>query len=333
MKENRNIDIVGIGSPILDLLVIVEDEFIDKIEGEKGGMVLVDSGQLDELLEQIPQKPEMVTGGAAANTVFLATRLGLKSSFIGKLGDDADADFYTESYRKWGGDCSRFKKDSSEHTARCLSLITEDSERTMRTNLGAAANLLPEEISVDDLIDARHLHIEGYLLFNRDLLMAALNAAKQAGCTVSLDLGSFEIVEGAMDILPDLLKNYVDIVFANEDEAAAFCGSKNPEKGLAALAEIVEIAVVKLGKEGAFIREGKSIYTIPPLVVDDAVDSTGAGDAWAAGFLRGWLKGDDLDGCGRLGSIIGAEAVRTIGAKVNDEAVHQLRREFLLHKM
>lgn len=318
----KKYQLIGVGSPIVDTLAQVSETFVAGIDGSKGGMELVDSAQMGVLLAGLEREgiaSVQVPGGSAGNTVVAAATLGLKSSFVGKLGDDAGADVYRAAFAAQGIDVSRFKQAALPN-ARCLSLVTPDGERTMRTDLGAAMTLAPEEISVADFADAAHVHIEGYLLFNRALALAVLKAAKAAGCTVSLDLASFEVVGAAGDILADLLQESVDIVFANEDEARAFTDLTNEyEQMVERLAGLCKIAVVKLGKDGSLIRSGGVTHRIAPQYVEHALDTTGAGDIWAAGFLYGYLNGKDLVTCGNYGSRLGAEIVQVLGAALPAE--------------
>ncbi|HEX2952123.1 MAG TPA: adenosine kinase, partial [Armatimonadota bacterium] len=200
---------------------------------------------------------------------------------------DDRGESYLTAFRQLGGDCSRLKFDEAAATACCLCLVTPDSERTMFTHLGAAQLLHPEEITPEDFASCNHAHIEGYLLFNPELLMSVLRSARQAGCRVSLDLGSFGVVTAAREILPSILADYVDIVFANEEECAAYCGHRDPLVGLETLGALCEVAVVKLGAEGALIRSATDQVHVPASPAQTVVDTTGAGDFWAAGFLYG----------------------------------------------
>lgn len=309
--------LIGVGSPVVDALASVDDHFItDHVPGAKGGMELVDAATMGALLAQVPGELTEAPGGSAGNTAVGVSRLGLPVTFLGKLGNDAGADFYRDSFARVGGDVSRFKHGAVPN-ARCLSLVTPDSERTMRTDLGAAMTLTPDEVSPEDFVGADHAHIEGYLLFNRDLLYRVLECAKHAGCTVSLDLASFEVVGAAKDILPDILRESIDIVFANEEEANALTGlGENYHAMAAQLAQLCDVAVVKLGKNGSLVQQGNALHRVAPLLVERAVDTTGAGDLWAAGFLYGWLSGRDLPTCGRYGSLLGAEVVQVMGAAI-----------------
>lgn len=314
-------ELVGVGNPIIDVLARVPESFLPSVGGEKGGMLLTDPESLAKWMAALPAPFTEAPGGSAGNTLFAAARLGLRTAFIGKTGNDTGGTFYRESLKALGGDTSRFK-DGNVPNGRCLSLITPDSQRTMRTDLGAAATLSPEEIKPADFMGCQHAHIEGYLLFNPALMQAVVRAAKETGCTISVDLASFEVVQAAADILPDLLKEYVDIVFANEDEACTFLGETKDDLGRLArmLNAYAPLAVVKGGAQGAWIaRSGEAVLHSAALPGIQALDTTGAGDYWAAGFLAGWLRGKPLPTCAEWGARLGAEVVQVIGADLPEE--------------
>jgi sugar/nucleoside kinase (ribokinase family) len=312
---------------MVDILVRVPDSFLRMHQVEKGGSCLVAPRELDSILAAAAAAHVRVPGGSAANTIFGLAEFGHPTAFLGKLGDDETGEFYRCRYAALGGDASRLKVHPEVPTGRCLGLITPDSERTMRTDLGAAATLDPEEITPADFADCRHVHLEGYLLFNELLVRRILHLAREAGCTVSLDLASFEVVRATARILPDLLRDHVDIVFANEDEAAAFPGGGPPEAALAVLSRLCTVAAVKLGPDGSLIRRGDETVRIPAFKAH-AVDTTGAGDLWAAGFLAGFFADLPLAACGRLGSLAGAEVVQVIGAAIPESRWHHLRQQF-----
>ena len=313
---------------MLDLLVNVDDQFIDSIDGDKGGMQLVSPELLESILKQSGSESVSAPGGSAANTIFGLAHLGMKTSLLGKTGQDEQARFYLRQYAAMGGDTSRIKVNPDVPTGRCLSLITPDSERTMRTDLGAAATLAIADVTAVDFAGITHVHIEGYMLFNADLTLHILKLAKQAGCIVSLDLASFEVVNAAKNILPGLLKEYVDIIFANEEEAAAFCGNKDPEAALAEFAKFADTVAVKVGKEGAFIKHGAETVKVGAEIVT-AVDTTGAGDLWASGFLYGFLNGKSLAEAGAIGAKVGAEVVKIMGAAIPDERWKIIRNSLI----
>jgi sugar/nucleoside kinase (ribokinase family) len=320
-------DLIGVGSPIMDLLARVPDEFLQKhVAGEKGGMVLVDQVEMQRIVSLLEGEPAYATGGSAANATFNAARLGLRATFLGKLGADRLAQVYREAFERVGVDGSRFKR-GTEANGRSMILVTPDAQRTMRTCLGAAMTLSPDEISVADFTDCRHAHIEGYLVFNRALADAVLTAARAAGCTTSLDLSSFEVVHASRDWLFSQFRRGIDIVFANEDEIRAVFQDQTSDYATLArkLADLGVLAAVKVGKDGAWIARDGALHRIEPVAVADVVDTNGAGDAWAAGFLFGYLRGWPLPACGAIASLLGSETVMHMGPIIPETHFEILR--------
>ena len=316
---HSNFTIIGVGSPIVDSIAQVEEDFLQIAGGEKGGMLLTDAVTLIDLIGQIPKAPHAAPGGSAGNTLFALARMGASTSFLGKIGNCERGQFYRTRFAELGGDAKRFKIGNAPN-GHCLSLVTPDGERTMRTDLGAAMTLTPDEISARDFAGCTHAHIEGYLLFNPKLMQRVIESAKEAGCSISLDLAAFEVVNAAKDILPAILKEYVDIVFANEEEAAAFTGIKDDYAAMSGqLATYCDIAAVKVGAEGSYIATNGAVQKIAPVPAASVVDTTGAGDLWAAGFLYGWSHKLPLEDCARIGSILGSAVVQTQGAELSDE--------------
>ncbi len=312
-------DLLGVGSPIMDLLAPVPDAFLTQVGGDKGGMVLVDPDEMHRMLSLLEIVPAQSTGGSAANATFNAARLGLRTSFLGKLGNDALADAYRRAFETIGVDGSRFKRGELPN-ARSLILVTPDAQRTMRTCLAAAMTLSPEEISPADFAGCRHAHIEGYLVFNQALADAVLASARAAGCTVSLDLASFEVINVTRDWLFSQFHKGIDVVFANEDEIRAVFQDNTSDYATLTrrLADHGVIAAVKMGGDGAWIARDHELHRIEPVAVSDVIDTNGAGDAWAAGFLYGFLRDWALPDCGALASLVGAETVRHLGPIIPD---------------
>jgi sugar/nucleoside kinase (ribokinase family) len=314
-------ELIGVGSPIMDLLAPVPEAFLAQVAGAKGGMVLVDPPEMERILALLACPPACTTGGSAANATLNATRLGLRTTFLGKLGNDGLAETYRRRFEAAGVDSSRFKHAALPN-ARCLALVTPDAQRTMRTCLAAAMTLAPSEISPADFRGCRHAHIEGYLAFNQALADAVLDSARAAGCTVSLDLASFEVVNASRDWLRGQLRRGLDVVFANEDEIRALFQDQSSDYAVLArrLAGYGVLAAVKIGKDGAWLAQGETLHRVAPVAVPDVVDTNGAGDAWAAGFLFGHLRGWPLPACGGLASLLGAETVRHLGPIIPDSA-------------
>lgn len=318
--------LLGLGSALLDELAHVPETFLHAVPGLKGGTELVDHAGMAELLGRLPVAPQQAPGGSAANTVVGAARFGTSCGMIAKIGADAAGAFYRNAMEAAGIDTSAFKVAPAAPTGRCLSLITPDSQRTMRTYLGAAMTLAPEELTPADFEGYTHFHLEGYVLFNRDLMWRALELASGAGLKIGLDLSAPEVVKESMDILPDLLREHVTVVFANEDEASAFAGGRGEKAGLDALAEAAPIVCVKLGRRGAMIRSGGETVHVHAHPVK-AVDTTGAGDLWASGFYHGWLNGAPWAKCGDFGARAAAAVVQVTGAVIPPAEWIRLRAE------
>ena len=311
---NSNFTLIGIGSPIVDAIAQVDEAFIEQTDGDKGGMVLVDAPTITSLIGSLPNAPVAAPGGSAGNTLFALARMGASTSFLGKTGNCSEGEFYRDCFSKLGGDATRFKVGDVPN-GRCLSLVTPDGERTMRTDLGAAMTLSPDEVSASDFAGCRHAHIEGYLLFNEALMRKVLESAKEAGCSISLDLASFEVVNATKAVLPDILRDYVDIVFANEEEGAAFTGLDGDHAEMAKqLSELCEIAAVKVGAHGSYVAKAGQVEKVEPMHAAHVIDTTGAGDLWAAGFLYGWSQERPLTECAKIGSILGAAVVQEQGS-------------------
>jgi sugar/nucleoside kinase (ribokinase family) len=320
-------DLIGVGSPIMDLLARVPDEFLHRhVAGEKGGMVLVDHDEMQRIVALLDGEPAYSTGGSAANATFNAARLGLRATFLGKLGQDNLAHVYRQAFETAGVDGTRFKQ-GSQGNARCLALVTPDAQRTMRTCLGAAMTLAADEITVADFIGCRHAHIEGYLVFNRALADAVLASARAAGCTTSLDLSSFEVVNASRDWLFTQFQRGIDVVFANEDEIRALFQDHTTDYPSLTrkLADHGVLAAVKVGKDGAWLAQEGALHRIEPVSVANVIDTNGAGDAWAAGFLYGHLRGWPLPAAGALASLLGSETVMHMGPIIPDTHFELLR--------
>jgi len=290
-------------------------------------MTLVDNDFFEHVLSLTTGKPRIVPGGSACNTVVGIGNLGGHARFVGKSGRGKMAVFFETDLKK--NNVEPFLFNSSSPTGRVLSIITPDAQRSMFTFLGASSETRPEEITEKCFEGAAVVHVEGYLLFNEELIMAALKAAKSAGARISLDLASFTVVEESKTLLEKIVKDYVDILIANEDEACAYTGSSDENKAIRLLSEHVQIAALKIGKRGSLVACDGDILSIEPKGSGDAVDTTGAGDLWAAGFLFGLVNGYSLATCGKLGSACGYEVCQVVGTKVPEDGWRRIKRLIL----
>ena len=317
--------ILGMGNALVDIMTILpNDNILNDFNLAKGSMQLVD----DEFISKIVKATEnfetkLTSGGSAANTINGIARLGLETGFYGKVGNDSHGDFFISDMQKNNIESKLLK--STSHTGLAIALVSPDSERTFTVSLGAAVELDSNDIT-DELFKGYDIfHIEGYLVQNHDLIEFAVKKAKQNGLKVSLDLASFNVVEDNLDFLKDISKKYVDIIFANEEEAKAFTGLE-PRKALDKIAEICEIAIVKIGKEGSYIKTADKVYSVG-VIEANSIDTTGAGDFYASGFLYGLSKGYDMEKCGKIGAILSGNVIEVIGAKMNDERWNKMISE------
>ena len=327
-RDRQNPTLLGVGSPLLDILIQVDDAFLDTIPGEKGGMLMVDAEFQQSVLERLPGNPQRVPGGSAGNTVFALARLGIAASMFGKLGQDANGEFYRARFRELGGSDAEFAVTGDAPTGTCLSLITPDAERTMRSCLAASLLLRIDEAEQVDFTAYDWVYIEGYMLYSA-VLPTVMRRAKEAGCRIGLDLASFEVVRDFREDLPDILRNYVDIVLANEEEASALFEGLTTEEQLARLASWCEIAAIKLGRRGSLIRRGNETVKVPAQLVAEPVDTTAAGDLWAAGFLYGVLRERPLIEAAWYGSLISSEVVKVVGSEIPEPVWKQIKEKIV----
>ncbi len=316
--------ITGIGAALVDVLINESDAFLKALGKEKGGMTYVDDDTQQHIIAKAESEPAIVSGGAACNTIVGVGNLGGDARFIGRRGKDT----FGETFQSKLSACGVEPKLSLSNTptGKVVSVVTPDAQRSMFTDLGASVEMDPATITPDLFSETAIALVEGYLLFNPELMFASVKAAKTAGALIALDLASFEVVNAAKEILPDLIKSYVDILIANEDEAWAYTGHKDETKALAALSENVTYAVLKLGARGSWISRNNEVTRIQPVKGEKAVDTTGAGDLWAAGFLYGIAHGFSIEKAGQLASRCGYEVCRVMGAHIPESAWETIRQ-------
>jgi sugar/nucleoside kinase (ribokinase family) len=316
--------VVGVGSALVDILARETDTFVEASGAIKGGMTYVEQSHIDATVAKASHPPRIVPGGSACNTVVGIGQLGGTARFVGKCGNDDMGQLFSDSLKLRQVDPHLLPSDAP--TGRVLSIITPDAQRSMLTYLGAASEIQPEEIDLSCFEGAALVHIEGYLLFNRKLMIRVLQAARESGARISLDLASFNVVEEASDILPELIQRYVDILIANEDEIQAFTGMDDERRALDALAAHVDIGVLKLGARGSVIALNGSHIAIEPVGDGQVVDTTGAGDLWASGFLYGLVRQLPIAQCGILGSHCGYAVCKDMGATLAESEWAKIRK-------
>ena len=309
--------ILGIGSALVDILTqIPNEQILNELNLPKGSMTYVDAQTSVEIGKKLAYlSNQMASGGSAANTMSGLAQLGVEAGFLSKIGKDEVGEFFAKQMTETHVKPLMLK--SNTPSGRVQALVTTDGERTFATCLGAAAEMCADDIQPELLKGWDIFYVEGYLVANPTMLRKAIETAKAQGMTIAIDLASYNVVEESRDFLLELINNYVDIVFANEKEAFALTGME-PEAALDYIAERCNIAVVKVGAKGAFVKRGNELVTIPPMKAD-VVDTTGAGDMWAAGFLAGLVKGENLQKCGMMGAIVAKNIIEVMGAKMDDE--------------
>ena len=306
--------VLGLGNALVDIMTQIEnDEFLSENNLPKGSMQLVDFATSSAVLKAAEGfKKSMTSGGSAANTIHGLAKMGVKTAFIGKVGKDDMGDFFKNDLINSNIDSKLLLSDNPSGVA--VALVSPDAERTFATFLGAAVELNAGDLTLEMFKGYDVFHIEGYLVQNHDLIETAIKMAKEAGCRVSIDLASYNVVEDNLDFLHKMVEN-VDIVFANEEEAKAFTGLE-PEAALDKIAEEVEIAVVKIGSKGSMVKNNGKIYKAG-VIKANSIDTTGAGDLFASGFIYGMSKNLSFDQCAKIGAVIAGNVIEVIGAKMD----------------
>jgi len=325
--------ILGIGNALTDILAVLPDDtLLSTYHLPKGSMQHVDMETGDKIWSVLkPLGVKYVAGGSAANTITCTAILGMPSSFIGKVGDDELGHLFKSDQEQYGVKSMLLKSDKS--SGRSMVFVSGgNSERTFAVYLGAALDLVPEDLKPEYFEGYDYFHIEGYLVQNQALIRKAVELAHDAGCIISIDMASYNVVESNNVFLHDIVEKYVNIVFANETESKAFTKLDNPREALDEIAKLCDIAVVKVGKDGSWVKSGDEVHFIPVWPAD-TIDATGAGDTYAAGFLYGHSLGLPLDVCGNIGSIIAAKVVEVIGTKIDiprwKDAKAEIRKQTL----
>jgi len=316
--------VLGMGNALVDVLVrIPNDEILRQFGLPRGSMQLVDNARSAEIFEAIRNlNPQTVSGGSASNTISGLSNLGIATGIFGKIGRNELGQLYKSDMEKSGVETHLFSSDTL--SGNCISLISPDSERTMATCLGAAIELTANDISDDLFYGFSHLYVEGFLVQNYDLIETAFRKAHQHGLTCCLDLASYNVAEENKEFLIQLIDKYVDVVFANEEEATAFTGKEDTE-ALNEIGELASTVVVKLGRRGSLIKMNDTITRVG-IVSCIPIDTTGAGDLYAAGFLYGMINGLSPEKCGEAGAILAGNVIEVIGTKMDTQRWTNIRK-------
>lgn len=317
-------DVLGIGNAIMDVIAPVSDDFLKDHVIEKGGMTLIDEARALDIHKALSNvaAPQEIAGGSAANTLVGVAQLGVKAGYIGKVANDDVGERFAKGMRDAGVDYKTAPLMNKDATARCLIAVTPDGERSMNTFLGASVMFSPDDVVAEQVKAAKIVYLEGYL-FDRDEAKAAFisasQIAKDAGAKVSLTLSDTFCVDRHRDSFMDLIENHVDILFANESELLSLYQTEDFETAITQLEKVCRVACVTRSEKGSVIVEGGQRHDVPVAAVQKVVDTTGAGDQYAAGVLAGHVLGLSWADAGYLGSRCAAEVISHYGARPEEK--------------
>jgi len=311
-------DVLAIGNAIIDVIARCEEEAIDRLGLAKGGMTLIDTDRAVELYEAMGSARE-ISGGSAANTLAGLAALGVKCAFVGQVADDQLGEIFAHDIRSGGIAFSVPARAGNPPTARCLIFVTPDGQRTMNTFLGASQHLPPASVSDEQIANAAILYLEGYLWDPeepRAAMRKAIEIARAAGRKVAFTPSESFVIERHGDDFRDLIaKGQIDILVANEHELATLTGKDDFDAGIAEISGDVPVLVVTRSDKGAVAVSNGERAEVPAEPIDKVVDTTGAGDLFAAGFLSGHVRGQSLEQCLRIGAICASEIISHYGAR------------------
>ncbi len=317
MAEQPEYDLVGIGNALVDVVAQTDDAFLDGNDLPKGGMMLVDADQSSALYDRMPPGTES-SGGSCANTMAGFAALGGNGAYIGKVRDDQFGTVFRHDMRALGCAFDTAAATDGPATGRCLVLVTPDAQRTMCTFLGAACLLTPDDLDTDVIRTGRITYMEGYLFDQPPAQAAFIEAAETAhaaGREVSITLSDGFCVDRHRDAFRDLVEHHVDVLFANEVEICSLYQADEFDDALQQVRGHCKVACLTRSEKGAVIVSGDEVHVIDAAPVAKVLDTTGAGDQYAAGFLYGYTQGKDLQTCGKIGAITAAEVIQHYGAR------------------
>jgi len=311
-------DVLGIGNAIFDVLVQTDESFLRRHGMTKGGMALIDEARALSIYQDMGPAIEM-SGGSAANTIVGVANLGARAAYIGKVRDDQIGRLYTHDIRAAGVAFETKPAVDGPATGCSYILVTPDGERTMNTYLGAAQELMPGDIDAAQVAASAILYLEGYLWdpkSAKEAFVKASTIAHDAGRQVALTLSDSFCVDRYRGEFLDLMRSgTVDLVFANEAELHSLYQTADFDTALTQLRSDAKLAVVTRSEKGCVVASKDGVTAVPAFPIDKIVDTTGAGDLFAAGFLFGLVRGADFEAAGRLGALAAAEVIQHIGAR------------------
>jgi sugar/nucleoside kinase (ribokinase family) len=324
------LDVVTIGNAIVDVISHAEPEFLIRHELPAGSMTLIDALQAESLYDAMGPGVE-VSGGSAANTAAGIASLGGSVAYIGKVRDDELGRIFTHDLCAAGVEFTVAAADDGPSTARCLVLVTPDAQRTMATYLGACVELSPDDVMPETIARAQVTYLEGYLWdppLAKEAFRKAIKIAHDAGRKTALTLSDSFCVDRYREEFLELLEAHIDILFANEDEIKSLYQVEQFDDALQKVRHHCEVTALTRSELGSVVIRGDEVHVIDTVTLSPLVDTTGAGDLYAAGFLHGFTRGDELARCGQLGSLAAAEIIGHFGARP-EASLHSLAETHL----
>jgi sugar/nucleoside kinase (ribokinase family) len=320
-EEENKYQILSLSAAIIDHLVFVEEDQLPSLANEKGGWAPIDYETLCMYLDIIKEKSYTSPGGSGVNVLKGLSQLGHKCAVVGKVGSDEMGDHFIRELEKKG--IASFLERGALPTGQAICFITPDGQRTFRSYLGASHSLTDLELKPSLFENITLFHIEGYQLVDPDLVTRALKLAKKSNIKISIDLASAEIVKRYKGYIYDILGQYVDIVLCNQDEAQELTGLP-PKEACSALSSLCSVSVVTMGEKGCWTQSGETQLFTPAFVVDP-IDTTGAGDYFASGFLNGVLKGLSLQSSALQGALVASYVVLEVGTEICENSWEEIK--------
>ena len=319
--NNKNIDLVGLGNAIVDIIVNVEDEFLEINNLKKGSMNLISSDRSQLLLKDC-EVVKQISGGSSANTVVCLAQLGNDVQFIGRVKNDHFGNFFSSDIKKSNTRFNTSPTSEGPATAHSIILITPDAQRTMCTYLGASVEFETKNIDLNLIKESKYLYLEGYLWDSelaKNAFLEAAKIAKSSGTKIILSLFDSFCVERHRESFLNLINNYIDIIFCNESEVLSLYEKDNLDECRELLTSLCKLVVVTLGEKGSLIINRRNTEIVKAKITSKVIDTTGAGDIYAGGFIHGLIKNYSLKKCGEIGSICASNIITQLGSRSNKD--------------
>ena len=316
-EHNKTVDLIGLGNAIVDIIVNIEDEFLEINNLDKGSMNLINSDESQRLLENC-KAVKQISGGSSANTVVCLAELGNHVQFIGRVKNDQFGDFFSDDIKKSNTIFNTPPTIEGAPTAHSIILVTPDAQRTMCTYLGASVEFEPEDIDFSVIKESKYLYLEGYLWDSelaKKAFIKAAQIAKQSNTKIILSLSDSFCVDRHRESFLELIYEFVDIVFCNESEVLSLFKNDNLASCQEDLSSLCELVIVTLGSNGSRIVNKNNVEIIESITKGKIIDTTGAGDIYAGGFIHGLIKNCSLKKCGEIASICAGQIITQLGSR------------------